>query len=306
MTLKQLEYFLAIAEEESITRAAEELHVSQPPLSLQLKALEDELGVELFLREKKGLVITQSGRLLQQRTYELFAWLDEMVREVRSRAAAPHVSIRVGSINSASTRLLPQKIYAFNFTHPNVDIQVSEASTIDILGLLDERKIDIGIVREPFVMKRYQAVPVFDSALKETDTDCFVTLASREFYEEPDGEEIRLAELENLPVILHKRYISMFYSHCRKQGFIPNIICKNNDVTAVLQWARAGIGVAVLPYTSALLNTDPSLIQKLIVEPTISSRIYVTWNKDVILSDAALDFIKLLTSPLLERREGVK
>ena len=302
MTLKQLEYFLAIAKSESITRAAEELHVSQPPLSLQLKALEDELGVALFHRDKKGLTITHSGRVFQLRVQELFEQINEMVREVRERAADPHVSVRVGTINSASNRLLPSKIYAFNLTHPSVDIQISEASTTDILFKLDDRKIDLGIVREPFNSKRYHMLPVFDEALREEAADCFVTLADPRFYDTPEGGEIKLSELSGLPIILHRRYISMFSALCKQSGFIPDIICKNNDITALLNWAKAGIGVAVIPYTSSLLNTDPHLIQKVIVEPAIPSRVYVVWNKDTMLPPEAAAFVSLLSQPGTESR----
>lgn len=295
MTLKQLEYFLAIAETESITRAAENLHVSQPPLSLQLKALEDELGVTLFRRDRKVLTITPEGILLRRRATEVFELLNQTVQELQGEGGRARVSIRVGTINSVSNRLLPPTIYDFCSKLPNVDVQVSENSSTEVLRLLDAHEIDLGIVREPFNMKRYNNLPIFDKALDGVPSDCFVTLGNRTFYADPNTKEIRLSELEGLPIILHRRYISMFTALCENLGFLPNIICKNNDIMPLLNWAKAGIGLAVIPYTSAILNSDPSLIQKIIVEPVISSRACVVWGRDVQPTPEVAAFIALLS-----------
>jgi|GEM_PF-15742 len=295
MTLKQLEYFLAIAETGSITQAAETLHVSQPPMSLQLKALEDEFGVSLFDRTRRGLAITQSGRLLEQRAQEIFELIDQTINEVRSKTASPKVEIRIGTINSVSNRLIPSWIYNYESTYPNVDIQVSEASTTDILFYLDEHRIDLGIVREPFNKARYNYRQIHDEALGSHQSDCFVALADPGFYAGFEEDTIPLSELRDFPLLLHRRYISMFTKYCRSCGFIPNIICKNNDVMSLLSWAKAGIGIAVLPYSSSLLNTDSRLVRKDIIDPVIPSRIYVVWDKEVELSAEAEHFLSLIS-----------
>lgn len=303
MTLKQLEYFLAIAETESITQAAELLHVSQPPLSLQLKALEDEFGVPLFERTRKGLTITQSGRLPEQRAQEIFELINQTINEVRSKTVSPRVEIRVGAVNSVSNRLIPSWIYTYKCSNPNVDIQVSESSTTDILFSLDERKIDLGIVREPFNKTRYNYRQIHDEALGSHDSDCFVALADPGFYASFEEDTIPLSELRDFPLLLHRRYISMFTKYCKSCDFIPNIICKNNDVMSLLSWAKAGIGIAVLPYSSSLLNTDPHLVRKDIINPVIPSRIYVVWNKDVDLSPAAKEFLSLISRKADDKAE---
>lgn len=295
LTLKQLEYFLAIAETGSITQAAEALHVSQPPLSLQLKSLEDEIGVQLFERTRKGLTITQSGRLLEQRTQEIFDLINQTVNEVRSKTASPKVAIRLGTINSVSNRLMPSWIYTHQCLYPNIDVQVSEASTTDILFYLDEHRIDLGIVREPFNKSHYNYRQVFDDALGNHESDCFVALADPAFYAGFESDTIPLSELRDFPLLLHRRYIPMFTKYCGTCGFIPNIICKNNDVMSLLSWAKAGIGIAVLPYSSSLLNSDPRLLRKEIIDPVIPSRIYVVWNKDETLSPEAERLLNMIT-----------
>ncbi|MCI8329736.1 MAG: LysR family transcriptional regulator [Oscillibacter sp.] len=297
MTLKQLEYFLAIAETGSITQAAERLHVSQPPLSLQLKALEDELGVPLFERTKRGLVITQSGRLLVRRTQEILEMLNLTVNEVRSKTTSPKVAIRVGTVNSVSSRLFPDWIYAYQCQYPHVDIQVSEESTTDILVALDDHKIDIGIVREPFNKDRYNCRLIQDDALEGHGQDGFVALADPAFYAGFEQNAIPLSELRDFPLLLHRRYISMFTEYCKACGFIPNIICKNNDALSLLSWAKAGIGIAVLPFSASLLSMDSRLVRKEIIDPPIPSRVFAAWNRDVKLSEEAVRFLELITVP---------
>lgn len=100
MTLKQLEYFLAIAEAGHITAAAKNLNISQPPLSLQLKALEDEFGVQLFERDKRNLTITHEGLILQERAREIIRLVNETVRDLQNMGAEAKGTIHIGTIVS--------------------------------------------------------------------------------------------------------------------------------------------------------------------------------------------------------------
>ena len=109
--------------------------------------------------------ITQSGRLLEQRAQEIFELINQTINEVRSKTVSPKIEIRIGTINSVSNRLIPSWIYTYKCSYPNVDIQISEASTTDILFYLDERKIDLGIVREPFNKAHYNYQQIYDEAL---------------------------------------------------------------------------------------------------------------------------------------------
>ena len=97
MTLKQLEYFLAIAEAGHITAAAKNLNISQPPLSLQLKALEDEFGVQLFERDKRNLTITREGLILQERAREIIRLVNETVRDLQNMGAEAKGTIHIGT-----------------------------------------------------------------------------------------------------------------------------------------------------------------------------------------------------------------
>lgn len=149
MTLKQLEYFLAIAENGSITKAANTLRISQPPLSLQLKGLEEELGCRLFIRDKKNMLITQKGLLLRDKAREILNKVNEMVLLVQAAEEDPHATIRIGTISSICNRVLPGKILRLKNRFPNLDFVLQEGSTTSILDMLAAGTVEFGIVRSP-------------------------------------------------------------------------------------------------------------------------------------------------------------
>lgn len=299
MTLKQLEYFLEIAKMGSVTRAAQSLNISQPPLSLQLKALEEELGAPLFLRDKRRLDITREGALLRERAEAILALLDETTRDIQAVSLNKEVTVRIGSIGSVNNRLLPNVIARFCRDYPYVSFRVIEGRTDSVLEHLAQGNIDLGFVREPFNTTSFRTIPIRDPMLKPNELDYFATIALPQFYDHaydaPLPSSIRLEELQGKPLVIHRRYREMLVSACRKKGFSPHIICENGEIQSSLSWASAGIGVAIAPYTSAVLNSDPSLIIRKLDSISFSPRVCLVWNQSVKLNPETLSFINLLS-----------
>ncbi len=293
MTLKQLEYFLAIANNGSVTRAAQSLNISQPPLSLQLKALEEELGVQLFNREKKSLFITKAGLLLQERAKAILALVNDAVQDIQNLSNEKRTTIHIGTISSVCNRLLPEKILAFTESHPNVEFQIFEGSTTRVQTHLAEHTVELGIIREPFNTSLYHTIPIRDNALGFDTADSLTAIARESFFDTQPEEHISLESLRDKPIIIHRRYRDMLVNACRKKGFIPNIICQNDELSSSLSWARSSIGIAIVPYSSALQNTDPNLVMKHIDCPALISRAFLVWNRGIKLSDEARAFITL-------------
>ena len=293
MTLKQLEYFLAIAENGSITKAANTLRISQPPLSLQLKSLEDELGCQLFVRGKKNLVITRKGIILRDQAKEILDKVNDTILMLQSEQEEARTTIHIGTISSICNRVLPDKVVLLKKRYPQVDFMLHEGSTTSIVDMLDDNVIDFGIVREPFNVNLYSTRPIRDQLLGDEGEDFFVAIARAEFFDDPDEEVVSLSELKDKPIITHTRYTPMFSAACRQRGFAPNIICQNDNIASSLSWAASGIGIAVAPYTSAIQNTDPTLLLKRIDSPTIVSRAYLIWNKNKSLTAEQKAFIQL-------------
>jgi len=298
VTLKQLEYFLEIARMNSISKAAQYLNISQPPLSMQLKALEDELGMPLFARDNRRLKITPEGKLLQERLNAVTALLKDTVRDMQSLSVNKKVTLRIGTIGSVNNRLLPGIIAHFCREYQYVNFLVVEGRTDTVLRNLAEENIDFGFVREPFNILSFRSKHIQDPVLRPDETDYFVTIARSHFYDSEDngaaGKSISLEALKNKPLVIHQRYREMLLGACRKKGFSPHIICENGEIQSSLSWAQAGIGIAIAPYTSAIINTDPDLVIKRLDSVSLSPRVCLVWNQTTKLSLEASAFLKMI------------
>ncbi len=294
MTLKQLEYFLAIAEAGHITAAAKNLNISQPPLSLQLKALEDEFGVLLFQRDKRNLTITHEGLILQERAKEIINLVNKTVRDLQNLGVEAHGTIRIGTIISVCSSILPEKIMAFNRTHPQIDFQVFEGSSSHVMDLLNDGTVDIGILREPFNTGLYHSRVIRRNDTGGEEMDSFAAVGLPHFFEGFENEDcISLASLKGKPLIIHRRYYDLLLNHCRQKGFSPNIICQNTEIVSSISWAQAGIGVAVVSYAGSPQYMNDSLMIKQIVDPSIHTRSFLVWRKDSNISNITKQFTQL-------------
>ena len=155
MELRVLKYFLMVAREENITRAAELLHVTQPTLSRQLAQLEDELGVKLFDRGQHGIALTEDGLLLRRRAVEIVALADKTERELSHADDLLSGEIAIGSGETKSIQALIGMMAAFRQQHPDVTFDVYTAAADEIKEHLDRGLVDVGIVVEPVEISQY-------------------------------------------------------------------------------------------------------------------------------------------------------
>ncbi len=293
MTLKQLEYFLAIAEAGHITAAAKNLNISQPPLSLQLKGLEEELGVQLFERDKRNLTLTHEGLLLKEKAIEILALVNETVRELQNLGTDAQGTIRLGTLPFACTHLLPERMVKFRQDHPNVDFQVFEGNSTRVTEMLDNGEAYMGIIREPFNTNVYNSVLLKDDSMGDNDADAFVAVGLPSFFSDPDTDTINLSELKGMPLIIHRRFNDMLTNYFRQKGFSPNTIAQNSELASSLSWAEAGIGVALVANNATVQAASDKLVVKKIVNPTIIAQAYLIWDKSHNISNLAKQFIEL-------------
>ncbi len=298
MTLKQLEYFLEIAKMGSVSKAAESLNISQPPLSLQLKSLEEELGTTLFIRSKQGLKITPEGLLLQNRAGTILNLVNEAKTDIQEKTGKQESLVRVGSIGSVNNRLLPQIIAKYNLSYPYVKFQVFEGSTEHTLEELSKGEIDFGFVRRPFNIANFASKPIRDPLLAPGESDYFAIIGLPKFIDEsmidPETRSVPVEAMQGRPLVIHQRYHKMLVSICQKHGFTPDIICENGEITSSLSWARAGIGLAVAPFTSAAINEDQRLQTYRIKNVPMNPEVCIVWNPENDLSGEVRAFIRAL------------
>jgi DNA-binding transcriptional LysR family regulator len=148
MELRHLRYFVAVAEEQNVTRAAARLHLSQPPLSRQIRDLEDDLGVVLFERSAKAVLLTQAGRVFLDEARAVLERAKEAVESVKAVATGQKGEVHVGYAPSLTVEILPSALREFQETHPGVRVALHDLSTQEMVTKLREEKIDAAMLVE--------------------------------------------------------------------------------------------------------------------------------------------------------------
>jgi DNA-binding transcriptional LysR family regulator len=292
MDIRQLRYFLAVAQEGQVTGAARRLHMEQPPLSRQLKQLEEELNVVLFDRSGKRLKLTPAGERLRQRAESLLAQLGETIQEVRELDGGVRGELSIGSAVSCIS-LLPERIARFSEAYPLVTFRIREGDHFLLGELLERRKIELAITRLPFEA-------AFDPgkyAVKRLPSDPFVALLPLNWRPAPAGQAIRLEELAQLPFLtlktehttaMHERIQSEF----RRSGHAPRVLCECSSVALILAFVSAGVGATILPKSVTATLPLTNIRMCAIPEAGLRSEVGLVWLKDRHLPRSALRFIE--------------
>lgn len=149
MELRHLRYFVVVAEEQNVTRAAERLHISQPPLSRQIHDLEAELGVQLFRRTAKSLALTEPGKIFLNEARAVLLRVDKAIETVRAVASGNRGQLRIGYAPSLTVELLPKALRTFEHERPGVRVSLHDLSTVECVEKLAAKKIDLALSVRP-------------------------------------------------------------------------------------------------------------------------------------------------------------
>ena len=279
MEFRQLKYFLAVAEEGQITKAAERLNITQPPLSQQIILLEKELGIQLLHRSKKKVQLTEAGRILHKRAEQVVELLKTAVDEVQESAEGIGGKLSIGSITSSGRSLVPDYTMRFHLMYPKVSFDLRQGDSLRILEFLDAGLIEIGLVRLPIDESRYNFIVLPQERM--------VAVSIPNVFPIEEKEELKLAQLENTPLLILRRYAPTISEYSR------NIPCLHDDVTPLLLWVRLRLGVAIVPESSINLLEGSPLLVRAIDTPAFTTTGAVIWLKKHSLSAAALHFTQM-------------
>ncbi len=239
MELRHLRYFVAVAEELHFRRAAERLHVSQPPLSQQIRALERELGVELFSRNRRRVELTAPGRALLGRAREILAAVDDAVETTRRVARGEAGELAVGFVGSAMYGALPDVLREFRAMRPGVGLRLRELPTGAALDALAEGRIDVGVVRPAQV----DAGIALDVVAREA-----VVVALPEAHRLAGRRRLALRDLAGEDfVLLARREAPGLRAAIDALGAEPHEVQEVAEVRTVLGLVAAGVGVSLVP-----------------------------------------------------------
>jgi DNA-binding transcriptional LysR family regulator len=246
MELRHLRYFVAVAEELSFTRAAERLHIGQPPLSQQIQALEAEVGAQLFERSKRWVRLTEAGKLFLEDARQILAQSERAVVTARRAQRGEAGELRVGfTFSTPFTPLFAKAIKRYRQLYPHVSLTLHEMATLHQLEAIETRKMDLGFVRPPEV-----TLPEALTLTHLRDDPLLLVLPS----DSPlaHKRKVKVKDLEKLPFVMYPKdagtgiYFQIFRL-CRAAGFVPQIAMEAGEASTIIGLVAAGIGVSVLP-----------------------------------------------------------
>ena len=252
MNFRQLEYFAAVAEAKSISRASRELHVAQPPISRQLAMLEDELGVCLFLRNNKGIELTEAGKLLYQQCEQMFQSLRMMADSVRDVDAGLRGQVKLGVIYS-DIPVVMEHWKAYHRLYPQVELYIRMGTPDDLLDDLNRGKLHALYLRS----QSEESSGLREKILGE---DRLELIMNGQTDPAPGQDTVPIQALEGVPMCLLRGddlwgYSNHLRSQCQRAGFSLNVVCQCYDTPMAMQLVQAGFGVSYLP--RSILQTLP-------------------------------------------------
>ncbi|NJP66677.1 LysR family transcriptional regulator [Streptomyces spiramenti] len=247
MQLHQLRYFAAVADTRHFTRAAEREHVAQPSLSQQIKALERELGTELFHRARGHVALTDAGQTLLPLARRILADADTARREVQEVARLRRGRVRLGATPSLCVGLVPQLLRTFHDRYPGVELHITEGGSQDLVRELGVGALDLALVIAPLASRGPALVA------RELFREDLVVVSAPDG-PGPAGAELRVADLRTMPMIMFRHGYDLrelTLGACRSAGFEPELAVEGGEMDAVLAMVGVGLGVAVVPRTAA-------------------------------------------------------
>ena len=290
MELRVLQYFLAIAREQSVSGAAEYLHLSQPTLSRQLKDLEEALGKQLFIRGNRKITLTEEGMIPRKRAEEILDLVQKTEREITLNDEVVAGDIYIGAGETDAIRMLARAARQLQEKHPGVRVHISSGDSVDVTDELDKGLIDFGILFDPKDLSKYNYLNV-------PQKDTWGILMRRDV---PLAEKdtIRPEDLWDKPLILSRQHregsaLSMWLGKSEAE---LNVVATYSLLYNGSILVDEGVGYAIT--LDKIINTKGSNLCFKPLTPTLQAGLYIVWKKYQVFTKAAELFLRTLQDNL--------
>lgn len=241
--IRQYKYFLAVAEELHFRKAADVLHISQPALSKQIKQLEESLGLSLFDRHNRKVLLTRAGTYLKAELSQHFKQLDEFVKHAKLLDQGLEGELRLGFVGSAMQELIPQLLLRFEKKHPNILIKLTELENNQQISALLNQEIDVGFVRMDQVPTALQVHAEYE------DTFSLVL---------PENHAINASDFESISqfkeeafILFDATYSQSYYAKVMQifesEGFQPKVSHTTVNASSIFRLVENGLGISIVP-----------------------------------------------------------
>ncbi|MDF2499641.1 MAG: cynR 5 [Anaerosporomusa subterranea] len=286
MELRQLEYFQVVSRLNSMSKAAEELRIAQPSVSIAIQKLEEELGVSLFDRSRRQIILTPEGIIFSQRANDILSRIDDSVSEMQDLRSLQTGSIKIGIPPMIGVFLFPHIFAGFRKQYPHIKLTAGEGGSLAIENLLEQGRLDIGIITRSNSSSVLETVPI-------TTGQIHVCMHSNHPLNKLSS--IPFSSLSDQPFILLKEDTynrQAIMAECKKYHFTPQIIFSSSQIETIISLVELEIGISFLFESIAQRY---STIRSSPLSDPIHSHIVLAWNRDKYLSKASRAFINFIT-----------
>ena len=288
MELRTLHYFVTVAEELNITRAAEKLHMSQPPLSAQIKNLETELDTTLFIRGKRHLTLTESGQLLYRRAKDILSLTERSKAEILAMGEGMRGTISIGLVEGMAPDIAAEWFAGFTKQHPNVRFRILDGNTDDLLEKLRSGIVSLAVITSPCDHSLLHSFHIGEEKLA-------VLMSKSHPLAQKSDHKVSVADLvgESLIVPSRKALIETIYKWFRNEAAEPNIVCEMSSYIDATALAGREVGLSIYP-KPAFIPNDSLVCRELEGDDKKIEYLFV-WRKGhrlPVVEENFIDFVK--------------
>lgn len=286
MDIQALRYFVEVATQGGFTRASRTLHVTQPAISRMVKALEEELGAPLLVRERRRVKLTDAGRIVLERAKAVQESLRLIEEEVAEVAALRRGRIRIGMPPIVGVTYFAPLLAEFHHVHPGIALELREEGSHQVEALILSGELDVGGVVLPTDEKAFETMPFVKDELRAVLHPSH-PLARR--------AAIALRDLREIPFVLYRPEFAL-HGHiqdaCRRAGFKPTVVSESSHWDFIVAMVAANIGVALLP-ANLCRELDPRQVRPVRLSESIPWHVALIWRRDRHLPPATRAWIEL-------------
>ena len=294
MELRHIRYFLTVAEELNFTRAADRLCIAQPPLSRQIKDLEEELGAKLFLRSPHALQLTEEGIIFRQYAMQIMELVEKSSESIREMKKGLQGTLYLASVEGHAPHLFSRWIAGFHKLHPDVQYNLWNGNSDDVTNRVMKGLCDLAIIVEPYNGEGLGAIPVHKEpwvALMPPDHP----LASL------PGDVVSLEKLAPYELIIPSRQsrLQEINGWFAASGITPRIRCRIAHTLNAYELTEQGVGIAIYPASAMDISSRDALCMKRLEHPTVTASYVMIWNRNRQMPHAAKEFLQYVKDSFL-------
>ena len=287
MELRHLRYFLTVCEEMNFTRAAEKLMIAQPPLSRQIKDLEDELGTPLFIREHHNLKLTEEGLMFRQYADHIISMADKSIDDIKQMHEGLQGTLYIAGVEGKAPHIIAEWIAEFAKLYPEVQYSLWNGNTDDVVARIHKGLSDVAVIMEPFDPAGVHYMPVYEEPW-------YAIFSSEHELANTPGDTVKLIDLANHDLLIPSkgsrlREINDWFAPYGKSA---SVRAKIANVVNVYELVRNNVGVAIFPAATADIVNDKHVQIRKIVEPEFTAKYVLVYSAEHPLSPVAEKFME--------------